>query len=256
MARRTITTNQLAVNDTVMLRGKVSFSRIASLIEGDELARSIERAKERNQKFFKTQPYFTLSLYDVGVIYEDPAKKTDFEVYAEESLYTSRNADRPGWHFTIEGVGHLPEVAQFDPETGVATQIIPKGELDNDLDVSIILRVYSTKMNNGVALQGVIVNEPIRYYNPSRLSRTLQEKGMIYKPLSAEELQTQAAEQEQEEAVVYEDAPAEPVSAPAGNPYEAQAPAPTHKAAVNPYAKQPAQKAEDGGIRWEPGDNN
>lgn len=254
MAKKTVTTNQLTPNDTVMIRGKVAFSRIASLIDGEELQRSIERAQKRGQKFFKERPYYTLSIYDAGVIFDDPANKTLFETYAQESLYTSTNPEKPGWHFQIEGTGILPEVAQFNPETGEAHQILLEGELDNELDVTLILRVFATKMNNGVALSGVIVNEPIRYYNQSRLSRALEEKGISYKPLPANQVREHQAKQADAEDVYQpeEDAVAEPVEAPVGNPYGYQPQTPPQQA-NNPYGSKAANK---GGIRWNPNDPN
>lgn len=179
MANRTVNTNMLTPNKTIMIRGKLTYSRVTKFIDGDELRKDNQRRAQRNLPEI-SKPYTTASICNATVLYENPNQKTPEDIYAEESLYQSTSPTNTGWNFQGMNKGKiLPYIAVMRPDGTTADQIKPEGELAAGLDVTLVLRVFAAKPNNGVGLDGIIVNEPIRYYNGG-LGIGLAERGITF----------------------------------------------------------------------------
>ena len=70
---------------------------------------------------------------------------------------------------SLPKVGFMETAAKF-------VEVDIERELQNGLDVTLVIRTFKGSPNNGTALDGVIVNEPIRYYEPANLG--LEQRGI------------------------------------------------------------------------------
>lgn len=181
--KRTISTNQLTPGTIFMVKGNLSFSRLISRIDGEELARDIERRKANKGIPIET-PYTTATITNATVVYKDPQNPTNEERYAEESIYAGK-AD--GRMFTGVNKGTvLPSIAMMKG-TNDAYEVEPEGELAPNLPVILVMKVFAGKMNNGVGLDGVIVLSDIQYYKGgnSALADELKSRNINYHALNA-----------------------------------------------------------------------
>lgn len=226
---KTITKNQLTAGNVFLVRGKVGFSRITRKTTDQE--RALANAK-RTYPIDKN--YTQMTIYDATVIAKDPQNPTLEERYAAENLYVSSIEGYTGQSFNAMSKGNIPEVLIL---TGPNTYqpIKPEAELDSGLDVTLMLRVFRGKQfaNQGVTLDRVLVNEPIRYMSrrdDNKIVSELASYGIIYqkpeKPLDMD-----AAEEEAATAPI-NDEDATPFSAPGDN-------APIGGPTDTPFSSQP-----------------
>lgn len=278
MSNRTITTNQLTPGRIFLVRGKVGFSRLTSRIEGEELQQDIQRRRSKGWLPIE-KPYTTITINQAEVIVKNRNNIQPEEQYAIESLYmSSSQRGQGGYSYTAnnKGTRALPYIAVTRAGTqDVVDQIQPEGELANGLDVTLVMRVFKGKPNMGVSLDGVIVNEPIRYFDNTRAGDGLDGFGITFNPLAPGTLPTAAETDnshsaEQPAYAGHEDLPfvsegagaaanaAAPVTpAPAGVMPQATATAPVTPVApagnamnapINPMGTAP----QNGGIRYDP----
>lgn len=262
MSNRTIQNNQLQAGTTFAVRGKLAYSRIASKIEGEELNRDIQRRKMKGWIPIE-RPYTTITVNSAAVIYKDANVKTPEEIYAEESFYTSQAQQAQGFSYTANNKGNnLPWVGQMRTDnSGQVDQIYPEGELASGLDVTLIMRVFQGKPNKGVALNGIIVNEPIRYFNNAQAGLGVESLGLTFNPTAAP-APTQAPAQPAATPESAPFAPAQPTANygdPNGNAFSAnpQAPAQPVQPQTEPMPQNPLpyQGGQGGGIRYTPNGN-
>lgn len=239
MANRTVNVNSIAPGTIIMIRGNVTFSRIASRIEGDELAK---RIMEQQAKGWKPvdKPHTTLTIKNAMVLMQNPNAPTLAEKYATESLYISKQHPEYGYCYTgtNKSPNNLPDVGVREADGNTVTSVTPlQAELDNDLAVTLVLRVFKSKnaMNNGVSMDAVIVEEPIRYYSASTISKALESQGLTWNtpthtaqapnPNSVPNIGAPMAGQQPQAANQYAGAitppPAQQVGAPTGDAYNA-----------------------------------
>lgn len=173
----TIKTNQLTPNRKFFVRGKVVYSRIASKIDGKELIEANIKATQRGQKP-NAKPYTRIQISQAEVVPTDPNGYTIEEQYAQSKFFVSRTHQERGQQFSKDNAGHLPKIYVKDLQTGEYNQIENKGELAHGLDVTLMLRPYTTSTNTGVSLDAILVNEPIRYYG-SDASAELEKLGIV-----------------------------------------------------------------------------
>ena len=278
MSNRTVTTNQLTPGRIFLVRGKVGFSRLTSRIEGEELQQDIQRRRSKGWLPIE-KPYTTITINQAEVIVKDRNNIQPEEQYAIESLYTSSSQrGQGGYSYTAnnKGTRALPYIAVTRAGgQGIVDQIQPEGELANGLDVTLVMRVFKGKPNMGVSLDGVIVNEPIRYFDNTRAGVGLDGFGITFNPLAPGTLPTAAETDnshsaEQPAYAGHEDLPfvsegagaavntAAPVTpAPTGAMPQATAAAPVTPVApagnamnapINPMGTAP----QNGGIRYDP----
>lgn len=227
MPQRTIRTNDLTTRAKFFVRGKIAWSQITKVIEGEELARDQEARRRRGWPTID-KPYTRISLYNASVLYTNPNAPTLEERYAEESMFDSKSPNNPGKNYSVinKGTG-LVRVGTLEPDRTVHL-IMPEAELAIGLDVTLVMSVYDpgAGKNKGVGLELVILNEPPRY-NLGR-SIDLSSHGLTYVADPAIEAQY-AARRSQALSDAAPEAPA-----PAQASYAAPAPAPVPAAAPAP----------------------
>lgn len=217
MSNRTIRTNDLKPGTIYMVRGKLEYARLASQIKGEELQRDINRRQSRGWMAITT-PYTTATISNPQIICKDPNNLTPEEKYANESIYTGHSNGQAVYMFSARNRGRfLPYIAQYDATNKQATQVQPEGELAHGLDVTLVMRVYEAKPNNGVSLEGVFVNEPIRYYNANTPASELRALGITFIPL-----ETQQKQLDEINDAPAQQAPAQQNTQPQDNPFSAQ----------------------------------
>ena len=92
MANRTINTNQLTPGTTFMARGKVTWSHIASLIQGKELEERIARERQAGRMGIIDRPHSTISIHEARVVYKNPQAEQNPQLRRiEEKLQAQRH---------------------------------------------------------------------------------------------------------------------------------------------------------------------
>lgn len=180
MSNRTVQNSQLTPNTAFYVQGELGFARITSQIAGEELRKSDERRSARGW-IPVGKPYTTATVNKAQVLMKNPQAPTTEETYAQESLYTSQNSNG-GYSFTCNNKGKfLPWVGQRNDD-GSVDQIVPEGELASGLKVTLCMRIFAVRgrMNKGVTLDGIIVEEPIRYYTNNQAGAMLAESGIAF----------------------------------------------------------------------------
>lgn len=261
MSTKTINSNQLTPGKLILVNGILDYCHITSLIQGEELKKLNERNVAHGWQP-KNRPHTKAAVRNASVIMQNPNEPTIEERYISERLYTSPQNPEKNYCYTAENSGtNLPWVGVIRTgTTNIVDQIQPEGELAAGLNVTLVLRVYKPKsqLNNGVSLDGVIVNEPVRYYQNNAINAGLSELGITFNPIQnaapAEpqpEMPTTAPAAPAPQAVPFTPAAPEPA------PFTAQ-PAFTAPPAVNPYAvpQNTPQEQNNGGIRYNPAERN
>lgn len=235
MANRTVTTNQLVPGTMYMVRGKVSYCRMLNKIDGEELKKDNDRRRASSRPV-ATKPYTTITIKNAQVVRANPnAPESLAEIYARESLYINKNDGSQC--LTIENKGREPWFARHqndDITNPNIQQFCPTAELATGMDVTFVMEVFQAKPNNGVGLQGIIMNEPVKYFmgagapDPSELASL----GLTFTPASAAEMSAGMEARKNMAPVGLEetDAPVEnipnsasaPVTPPVGDPYSFQ----------------------------------
>lgn len=274
MSNKTITTNKITPNTLFFIRGKVGFCRIASRVEGEELEKDIERRRSRGWNAIE-KPYTTITIHDAQVLVRDQQNPSLAERYAMESLYVNKDGIT-SYTANSKSPVSLPYVAVAHTDNPmVVDQVKPEGELANGLDVTLVMRVFKSARNNGVGLDGVIVNEPVRYFTGIGASGSdLDKYGITFNPLKdADDIApAQPAQQPAVPAQPAQPAYAQPTASPFATTQQPAAPAAPQQPAVaqmpvspmsNPMGFAPVSPMTpaqpDGGIRYDPnqpGDEN
>jgi len=178
---RTVPSQDLRVGEIILINGKVSYSRLASFIENQELDESNARRVARGMRPVP-KPYVTITLVDTSVKQKDPGLRSPEETYVEESFYLGQSGQNAGRTcYSINSFGNtLPPVLVKNSD-GTYSQVKLTGELANDLDVTLLVNVFYSKQNttNGIGLQQVFVNEPIRYYSSGVNQQELAARGIV-----------------------------------------------------------------------------
>lgn len=167
-----ISTNQLTPGESLMIRGRLQYSRLTSKIEGEELAR-----RNQGQRYPITTPYTTATICDAQIIAKDPSHPSLFEQWAQNRLYTSKAEGATGYAFSANNKGNSLPWIGVEESKGTVHQVYPEGELAKDLQVTLVLSVFKTSQNNGVGLDGVIVHEPLRLFSPNDAASVLKQHG-------------------------------------------------------------------------------
>lgn len=235
---KTIDNHQLTPDAIYMVNGQVGFSRITRHTTDKEREAANQRRKHPIDK-----NYTTITLYNASVVARDPANPTVEERYAAECLYRSSSEDYPGNNFSAMNKSrNLPRIGVKDPLPGNPNnykEIIPAGELAKGLSVTLIMRVFKGQGNNGVSLDRILVNEPIRYYGNSddTVNENLAGFGITFQAIPPEN----RTAMEEPEAPAEEEPAAPPApemnnafsAAPGGNAFSAAPAEPAAQTAAN-----------------------
>ena len=167
----TIAAENLTEGRTILVRGRTSYSRLAALIEGEQLTMRVKQARERGSLYPTTEPHTTISLINAQIMLDNPANPSLEEQFVQEKIYTAKSGDNAGKPaFSIDNKGSfLPIILEADPDgpAGSYRQLVLERDLASDLDVTLVLETFASKSGHakkGVGLRQVILNEPVRYY--------------------------------------------------------------------------------------------
>ena len=175
---RTIDLNQIEPS-IYFVKGVLSFSRLTKKIDGEELLKDQQRRSSMGLIPIN-KPYTSATIYNATIMQVNPAQKTPAEIYGEESFYHSKT--KSGYTFTANNKSNgLPWIGVSTNGGKTVDQIIPEGELANDLNVILVVRIFKGKMNNGQSLDGVIVLDPIKYY--TNTGQNLAQYGITFNPV-------------------------------------------------------------------------
>ena len=229
---------------TVMVQGTTVYSRVASFVEGEEL----RKANQRSQ-YPKDNPYTTITVDNPVIIPVNPNGLT-----YEEACVQSKFSN--GKCYAHNSSRNLPWIGvRREDAPNVVDQIKPEGELATDLNVTLVLRIFPAKRGRrgGCSLDGVIVNEPIRYYNGAAAVDSLKAYGITLNTLPNEP-QVINPDVMGDGNDGFEQAP---VQAPFATAPAYQQPAPAYQAPAPYPAQQPNYQApaQPGGIRYNPADD-
>lgn len=188
---KTIHSSRLTPNTTYLVRGKVGFSRITRHTTDEERA---EANKRRMHPM--NNNYTSLTIYDAQVLCKDPSNPSIEEQYAAECLYKSSSPKYPGNNFSaINQTRNLPLVGVLTPTPESQNNYVEtklENELASGLDVTLVMRVYKGQgSNNGVSLDRVLVNEPIKYYGGNaEVEKTLSNFGITFQAMAPSKKET------------------------------------------------------------------
>ena len=273
MSNRTVQNSQLTPNTAFYVRGELGFARITSQIAGEELRKSDERRSARGW-IPVGKPYTTATVNKAQVLMKNPQAPTNEETYAQESLYTSQNGNG-SYSYTCNNKGKfLPWVGQRNAD-GSVDQIVPEGELASGLKVTLCMRIFAVRgrMNKGVTLDGIIVEEPIRYYNNNQAGAMLADSGIAFHANPAAEAARRVDGNApavaggngvdefdgMDEPFQAQPAMQSPYSAPAQNVVQPQPNIPASQPMAQPMTPQAApfsNPSNQKGIRYNPDGNN
>ena len=174
MATHQITASQIRPGSTIILRGKIEYARVRSLM-GPEDIDKLNETRRANRKpgapFYpldRNKPLTRLSLSNVEVVFKSPDGQPDLEeYYVYERLFQTPDKPELGNRWSIDNKGNrLPVLLKVvdgkavqitDNEIPASTMSMPT-EPARDQLVTVVLNVYSSGMNanNGIGLQTII----------------------------------------------------------------------------------------------------
>lgn len=176
MATHQITASQIRPGSTIILRGKIEYARVRSLMGPEDIDKLNEtrRAKRKPGAPFypldRNKPLTRLSLSNVEVVFKSPDGQPDLEeYYVYERLFQTPDKPELGNRWSIDNKGNrLPillkvidgkavQITDTDNEIPASTMSMPT-EPARDQLVTVVLNVYSSGMNanNGIGLQTII----------------------------------------------------------------------------------------------------
>lgn len=237
---------RLMEGTVIKVSGLLSFSRLTSVYEGEELTRRISDERLRGSRYPVDVPHTTAALIDPVVEPAGPTMNAE-EVFVEESIFSLARGDNAGHKsFRADNRGRtLPTIMELQDD-GSYVQVQPSGELARGLKVTLVLKVYKPKNyeKRGIGIEAVLVNEKVRVFGRGSVADTLASLGVTVTgdlqhpvsvaapPMSFEEVQA-AAEQL-------------PLPMPGVFDAEAVAPeAPAEPAPAAPVAPTPVESADD-----------
>lgn len=175
-----INATQLTPNATIYVKGKLAFSRLAKLIDGEELAAS--DASRRQRKMIPVgRPHTSVTLAHAEVLFANPNAPTLEEAFVAERRYTSQQADQ-GLCYSMDNKSPNLPIVGVQNAAGEVEQVILESDLAAGIEVTLVLRVYKPQghLNCGLALDLVLLHEPVRYYNSGINTGELAKRGIIF----------------------------------------------------------------------------
>lgn len=186
----TVDTNQIAVGTEGQVTGNVSFSHASRKMTLDEIKKENDRRRGKpNMSLLEEnedKSYSYIEIANVKVKSADINAPTPMEIYLREHAYQTPNSKKHpnAWCFTGKHSGKgLATVFQLEADGKTLTEVKlePGQELDEGLNVTLVLKCFKPKNHakNGIALEAIIVNEPIRYYQAKTITNSLASQGYI-----------------------------------------------------------------------------
>lgn len=247
-----ISPNQLKENTLVKVLGKVTFSRVTRKVDGDELARENARRQSHGIPPY-SGPFITITVENARIVPENPNMMNLEEQYIQEKFYAKNNT--PGvmcysYNSTSSSFPRLFQVKELPDgsyDVGHVEEVAPTGEPDSGLEVMLVLRIYKPKNynNRGVALDCVIAQSKMRFYESGSAIGQLKNTGIIVDSQLTEDDRNKAREHATAAMPVANTEPtATPVAAPQGDALSSDVQAATPVTPIAPtapaYATAPA----------------
>ena len=155
----------------ILVKGQVSFSRIANKIAGDELDRA-----NQFTKFPSKDPYFKMTIeiteanvQDALIFDKNDQSETYLAAYVGSRFYASKKDELRGkTFFTCQSKGQEIRTYQKDAEGKLHRVDLNGNELDSGVNVELELNFFETKFGAGVGLNSVVIcDKQIRVYEGS-----------------------------------------------------------------------------------------
>lgn len=179
-SNHTISAHQLTANKTIVLKGQVLFSRIASMITAEEAQ---QRARTSKSMYPTLVPHTTISINNAQVQQADPNQMSIEEVYITERMYTDKNTNTSAYSIDNKS-DRLPPVFEITDNGQYAQIESLQGELDRGLNVRLVLKVIQSRnpgRNPGIVLDAILVDEPVRYYGTGGIdTASLEAMGIVF----------------------------------------------------------------------------
>lgn len=215
-----ININSVSPGSVVYMNGITEFSTITARLEGEALAAADARRVANGLRPIG-KPHTSLSVHDVTISYADPSHPTDAELCVAERCFTSKkHPDNNLCYMAMNKSQYLPQVYCRDSITSTTLEPVAlAGELAPGINVTLVLRFFETKQNNGISLDAVIVNEkPIRYVRAGNaMTNALQARGFTVMPATEGNVNDYRA------SLTADAVPVAPVPQPQAAPYMPQA---------------------------------
>jgi hypothetical protein len=234
---------QLTPGTNVHIKGKLTFSRLAQLVDGEELAKS-DAQRVQNKMSPVGRPHTSVNLAEAEVVFADPANPTPEEIFVQERRYLSKVHPEYGLSYSLDNKSTTLPIVGVQKADGTVEQVILEGDLAAGIEVTLVLRVYKPQgyANCGLILELVVLHEPVRYYNAGINTGELAARGIVF---STPPKRISGAEATAAQAAVPA-APAAAAGLPAGTDPATGLPAPAPAVAAvpaTPPVMQPAPVA-------------
>lgn len=177
-----VSATEISENKTVVVRGKLGFSRLTKQIDGEELIKSDQR-RAQNGMNPVGKPHTTATITDARVEFADPNNPTLEERFVDERRYASKKHPETGPNYSIDSKGNSLPIIGLRQDDGTYDQDNSGQELASGLDVSLVLTTYKPKnfAQHGLRLDQVLVNEPVKYYGAGGASsEALAARGVVF----------------------------------------------------------------------------
>lgn len=181
--QRTVQNSEIRPNQYVTVVGRVTWSRIASFIEGDELDQKNKRRATINLSPINApHTSFAIDQAQIRPVSKNNNVLTNEEIYIKEGFFQSSNQNPnpnarsyEGWRYSIDNRGNkLPAVyRRGDTSKGEKNndfyKVYPKYEIARGSKVMLLLRSYAGRMgNNSFSLDAVfILDTEAKYATPN-----------------------------------------------------------------------------------------
>jgi len=184
MTVSTVSAANLREGQQIIVQGRTSYSRLASLVDGEALAKSIQQAVARGSKYPTKVPHTTVNLVDAQVVFADVNAATPEEIFVHEKIYDVKQGDNAGKKgYSIDNKStFLPTILEQDPENpGQYRQLVLERDLAGGLLVMLVLQVFKSgdNENRGIGLQQVVLQEPVKYYSSGMDTSALAARGIV-----------------------------------------------------------------------------
>lgn len=166
--------NDIRPNKYVLVRGTLVYSRIASRVEGEELA-NIQRERQQQGRPAPQRPYTYVTIVDPQIVKPKAGvPKTTEELFVESSKFYTAKTGKYKDHVCfapLNNGNYLPSLyrkgnAANGEEPKQFYKVTAEGEIAPGTPVLILMRSFAGQMNhNGIAMNAVMVlDDHIPYY--------------------------------------------------------------------------------------------
>lgn len=163
--------NDVPDGTQIWVRGTITFNRICSKIDGEELASRVEEETKLGRLSIINRPHNIITLEDVSVVpaaSNNPAQKIA-ELATEERFYRSQKTGK--LCYTAKNISrNNPDMGYIDMQTGVAQPINSDRDFAPGQEALVLLRVFdpSKKSGNPTLQHGVSLSSVYVYTQPGQ----------------------------------------------------------------------------------------